>query len=258
MNLMDPDQQARTAELTVSTAELGSQRYLVGLETYGQTFRDIVFDPQPLQDQDPPPQKEIDPIPPIPTEVTLEIPDPIIIPIDVKIEPPPIKEEEAPFPAQIITILSPLDLQKTSSTTGTIKGYVDDERVDTVYVAVGGVEHQVSVVDQRFSYTATFGQGMNYIVARASITDDGKAVSGYSPRVRVEVDPNLSGLGNVVGQVVDATTSRAVSGVRIRLTATGEVVLTDPHGVYEFRDVPVGETTVELVVDDGDPGAPTP
>ena len=252
LNLMDPNQKSRTVEMTVSSAALGSQKYLVGLETYGQTFRDLVLDPPVLQDQDPPTKDPVPPPPPIPTEVKLDIPDPIIIPIDVKIEPPPIKEEDAPFPAQIITILSPLDLQKTTATSGVVKGFVDDERVDTVYVAANGIEQQLPVVNQRFSVNVNFGAGMNYIVARASVTDDGKAVTGYSPRVRVQVDPTLTGFGNVVGQVVDSTTGRAVSGVQIRLNVTGEIVLTDAHGVYEFRDVPVGNTTVEVVISQGD------
>jgi hypothetical protein len=256
MNLMDPDLKARTVELTVSAPEQGSEKYLVGLESYGQTFRDIKFDPQPLLDQDPPVVDDFVPPPPIPTEVKLDIPDPIIIPIDVKVEPPPIKEEDAPFPAQIITILSPLDLQKTTATSGVVKGFVDDERVTKVFVAANGVEQEVTVTDQRFQANVTLGTGMNYIVARTSVNDDGKPVTGYSPRVRVEVDPSLVGVGNVVGQVVDSTTGRAVSGVQIRLNATGEVILTDAHGVYEFREVPVGSTTVEIVLNDGEGVAP--
>jgi len=256
LNLMDSDRKARTVEMTISTPTLGSQKLLVGLESYGQSFRDIVFDPQPILDQDPPiDENRPPPPPPIPTNVTTMIPDPIIIPIDVKVEPPIIKTEEAPYPAQIITILSPLDLQKTSATSGTIKGFVDDERVTTVYLAVGGVESQVPVVNQHFSFNATFVQGMNYIVARVSTSDD-VPVTGYSPRVRVLVDSTLTGTGNVVGQVVDATTGRAVSGVQIRLNVTGEIVLTDVHGVFEFRDVPVGATTVEVVINNGEEASP--
>lgn len=54
-----------------------------------------------------------------------------------------------------------------------------------------------------------------------------------------------SGLGNIVGQVVDASDASTIEGATVTVVGTGMTTTTDSSGNYSFNDVPAGTQTLE-------------
>lgn len=54
-----------------------------------------------------------------------------------------------------------------------------------------------------------------------------------------------SGLGNIVGQVLDATDATPIAGATVTVVSTGMTTTTDSSGDYSFNDVPAGTQTLE-------------
>jgi hypothetical protein len=54
-----------------------------------------------------------------------------------------------------------------------------------------------------------------------------------------------SGLGNIVGQVVDATDATPIAGATVTVESTGMTTSTDSSGNYSFNDVPAGTQTLQ-------------
>lgn len=71
-------------------------------------------------------------------------------------------------------------------------------------------------------------------------------VVGMSRAFAQETSPlPPSGLGNIVGQVVDASDASPIAGATVAVVGTGMTTTTDSSGNYSFNDVPAGTQTLE-------------
>jgi len=261
LNSLSSSSNQTTLELTISHPDLGTQRQLVIMDSAGQSFRDILLEPPVINQNDPTKTLSIRPFNLPRTPFTLAVGNPstlggfafieMSVEADLKFIPSP-PNPLRPASADSLNIISPVNRTKTAASRIDVQGVVDDERIASVTLTVNSVPQAVPVLNRLFNATIDLIPGTNLILAQAAFAVSGQTFTSYAPTVIVESIPNYQGAGTVAGVIRDTTTGELLSDVNLQLQS-GESTTTDGRGAYYFKNISMGENSIEVVIPDGDP-----